>query len=141
MVLRSDASFAVKSTATLELMELESALGNRVAFERHRQEARSVEGRMPPGLLIDCRYKTGIALVRFGQVARARAALRAALALAEQHGLHEWRARIAQVLHNLDTCRDAPDLGQDQDAVDAPVVNQVAAGVHELAVADGPAWA
>ena len=82
-----------------------------------------------------------IALVRFGQVARARAALRAALALAEQHGLHEWRARIAQVLHNLDTCRDAPDLGQDQDAVDAPAVNQVAAGVHELAVADGPAWA
>ena len=46
IVVGSNASFIVVTNARLELMELESAVGNRVAFERHRTELRDAASRM-----------------------------------------------------------------------------------------------
>ena len=89
MVLASDPSLIIRSNTCIELMEMESAMGNRLAFERYRQEARVFEDRMPPSMAIDYRYRIGIGFARFGKEAKARATLREALGLAEANKLNE----------------------------------------------------
>lgn len=136
MVLTSDASFVIKTNVCLEIMEMESAVGNRIAFERHRQEARTAEDRMPPSMAIDYRYKVGIGFARFGKEGRARAVLREALALAEQHRLNEWYFRVDRVLRNLAPCLEQESKAQPAEATDmAPAVAEVSAGLRELAAA------
>ncbi|MGE0351864.1 MAG: hypothetical protein AB7I33_02090 [Gemmatimonadales bacterium] len=135
LVLSSDASVVIRTNAILELMELESAVGNRLAFERYRQEARFFEDRMPPSMAIDYRYKVGLGLVRFGKEVRARAMLREALSLSEEHRLNEWYFRVDRVLRNLGVCVEGVAETTTTDAVEAPVVAEVSAGLLELATA------
>ncbi|MEP7326326.1 MAG: hypothetical protein ABI836_10290 [Gemmatimonadota bacterium] len=136
LVLNADASFIIRTNTCLELMELESAVGNRIAFERYRQEARTSEARMPPSMAIDYRYKVGIGFARFGKDAQARAELREALGMAEEHRLNEWYFRVDRVLRNLETCQDTEDLTTSAEATDmAPAVAEVSAGLRELAAA------
>ena len=78
-------------------------MGNRVAFERRRAEAEKVASRMPPSMLTDCYYKTGVGLARFGQIARAANCSRGA-GLAETHRLNAWYFRCERVLANLTDC-------------------------------------
>lgn len=138
LVLAGDVSFIIRANTCLELMEMESAVGNRIAFERYRQEARTYEDRMPPSMAIDYRYKVGIGFARFGKDARARAMLREALALAEQNTLNEWYFRVDRVLRNLEPCSDLVDpKTATAEATDmAPAVLEVSAGLREL-VASG----
>ena len=136
MVLNSDTSFIIRTNTCVELMEMESAVGNRIAFERYRQETRTAEDRMPPSMAIDYRYKVGIGLARFGKEGRARAVLREALALAEEHRLNEWYFRVDRVLRNLVACQESPDLKTRAEASDmAPAVAEVSAGLRELVAA------
>lgn len=137
MVLTSDASFIIRTNTCLELMEMEAAVGNRIAFERYRQEARTAEDRMPPSMAIDYRYKVGIGFARFGKDGRARAVLREALALAEGHRLNEWYFRVDRVLRNLELCCEVLDIKTaTAEATDmAPAVAEVSAGLRELAEA------
>ena len=72
IVLGSKTSFAVRLNAVLELMDMESAAGNRMAFERRRNEGEAARSRMPPSMLADFLFKSGVGLARFGQIARAR---------------------------------------------------------------------
>ncbi len=81
----SSASVRVRANAHLELMDLESTLGNRVAFERCRAAAEEYRSRMSPSMSVDYYYKLGTGLSRFDQAARADDALSTALALAETH--------------------------------------------------------
>ena len=62
----------VRANAFLELMDLESSVGNRVAFERFRVAAEEHDGRMSPSMAVDYQYKVGIGLGRLGQLRRAR---------------------------------------------------------------------
>ena len=139
MVLSSDPSFIIRANTCIELMEMESALGNRLAFERYRQEARTYEDRMPPSMAVDCRYRVGIGFARFGKDARARATLREALVIAEAAKLNEWYFRIDRVLRSLELCQDHPDLKATMaEATEmAPTVAEVSAGLREMAAA-GP---
>ena len=90
IVIASQASFLVRTNAILELMELESGVDNRVAFERLRAEAESVRERMPPSMTADYLYKVGVGLARFGKVARAREVL--SEGLRQQRG--QWSQRV-----------------------------------------------
>jgi tetratricopeptide (TPR) repeat protein len=135
MVLASNPSLIIRTNTCIELMEMESATGNRLAFERYRQEARSFEDRMPPSMAIDYRYRIGIGFARFGKEAKARATLREALGLAEASKLNEWYFRIDRVLRGLELCQDHHDLkSAAADATEvAPAVAQVSAGLREIA--------
>jgi tetratricopeptide (TPR) repeat protein len=135
MVLAADTSFILRVNACLELMDLESAVGNRLAFERYRQESRVSEDRMPPSMAIDYRYKVGLGFARFGKDTKARAVLREALALAEANQLNEWYFRVDRVLRGLEICSDTVDLKLTAaEAIEmAPTVAEVSAGLLEMA--------
>jgi tetratricopeptide (TPR) repeat protein len=134
IVANSDSSYLVKLNAILELMQLESAVGNRVAFERRRHQARELAGRMTPSMAVDYRFKTAVGFARFDQVERAREVAREALALAEQHRLNEWYFRVERVLQGLESAaaRKA-DLEAPAEVDATPAVLQMTSGLREYA--------
>ncbi|MGH7701899.1 MAG: hypothetical protein ACREMO_02315 [Gemmatimonadales bacterium] len=136
IVIASQAGFDVQSNAYLELMDLESLVGNRVAFERRRQEAQKRSGQMPPSMMVDFHYKIGLGLARFGRLPRARSALAEARALAEKHRLNEWYFRLDRVLKGLTS--DAQPTDKDEvvaEAVhqDSPALAEIAEGLERYA--------
>jgi hypothetical protein len=137
IVVASQASFVVRTNAVLELMELESGVDNRVAFERLRAEAESVRERMPPSMMADYLYKVGVGLGRFGKVARAREVLSQGLRHSEANGLNAWYFRIERSLQNLASDVAAatrepklPSTGLSE----LPAVQEVALGLREYAL-------
>jgi tetratricopeptide (TPR) repeat protein len=133
MVLASEPSMIIRANTCIEMMEMESANGNRLAFERYRQEAKAFEDRMPPSMAIDYRYRVAIGFARFGQEAKSRATLREALGLAEASRLNEWYFRIDRVLRNLALCPDEMASSAADAAEVSPAVAQVSAGLKEFA--------
>ncbi len=136
IVIASQAGFDVQSNAYLELMDLESLAGNRVAFERRRQEARKRSGQMPPSMAVDFHYKIGLGLLRFSQLPRARSALAEARALAETHRLNEWYFRIDRVMEGLTS--DARPKAKEEVGAEAvprhsPALTEIAAGLERYA--------
>jgi tetratricopeptide (TPR) repeat protein len=138
IVLRSDTAVTVRLNARLELMALESAVGDPTAFERHHRVAETARDQMPPSMQVDFLFKTALGRRRFGQGAAAKAALAEAHALAVAHSLHAWSFRTEGALQDLDA---AGGLGiQEPPATprrDSPVVREVAAGLEEYAAATG----
>jgi tetratricopeptide (TPR) repeat protein len=140
IVINSNTSHLVRVNALLELMDLESSVGNRVAFERCRNAIgqTNVMGQtfdsLSPTIATDFQFKLGTGLARFGQLGRAREALQAALALAEANRLNAWYFKIEQALEQL-SLRQENELEQ-QKAVAvsaAPVIDQVMVGLREYA--------
>jgi len=131
IVAASQTAFTVRTNARLELMELESGAGNRVAFERHRAQLRGVAERMPPSMAVDFHYKTGVGLARFSQLARAREALANGMRLAEAHHLNEWYFRLERVSQHLDGC-GAPVVRAEPEAPPAAIAD-LAAGLTAYA--------
>jgi tetratricopeptide (TPR) repeat protein len=135
IVINSNTSFLVRANALLELMDLESAVGNRVAFERCRGAINAISDRLSPGMATDYQYKLGTGLARFGQVARARDALRTGLTLAETHGLNAWYFRIEQALEQLLERREDEPRHQEVTEVTRPAIDDIMAGLREYASA------
>jgi tetratricopeptide (TPR) repeat protein len=136
IVADSDASLLVRVNALLELMDLESSVGNRVAFERCRTSAQQYQERMSPSMLVDYHYKMGVGFTRFGQVVRARTSLTTSLELAERHRLNAWYFKIEQALAGLasnsvyqPSCRQFSELSE------APVIREMEMGLREYVVA------
>jgi hypothetical protein len=135
LVIHSKTSFVVRSNALLELMDLESTIGNRVSFERCRSMIESSVARMSPSMATDYQYKLGTGFMRFGQLGRARTAFLAGLELAERHQLNAWYFRHEQALKELsDTPQQrapssAPDLSE------TTVIRQMEMGLREFALA------
>lgn len=98
VVLDSRSAFLVRVNALVELMEMDSAVGNRIAFERSRHDAELYTESMPPSMAVDYRYKAGLGLLRFGQVNRGRFLWEQGRALAEEHGLNDWFIKLDQAL-------------------------------------------
>lgn len=138
IVVGSRTSFLVRTNAVLELLELESLTGNRVAFERRRADAEKVRDRMPPSMLADLHYKTGIGLARFDQITRARHILTAGMELAESHRLNAWYFRFESALANLEQSEASePAPATSLDLGDSPEVQAVSVGLREYATAAG----
>jgi tetratricopeptide (TPR) repeat protein len=134
IVADSNAKVEVRANAVLELMDLESSVGNRVAFERYRAAAEEYGSRMSPRMSVDYFYKVAVGLGRFGQVARARSSFNSALELAERHGLNAWYFKIEQALEGLAKRNSEESHAPQVSAfVEAPVVRQVEVGLREYA--------
>jgi tetratricopeptide (TPR) repeat protein len=138
IVADSDASVLVRANALLELMDLESSVGNRVAFERCRAGAQVYQERMSPSMLVDYQYKVGVGFARFGQVARALASLTTSLELAERHRLNAWYFKIEQALAGLaNDSAQQPTCRQSSEFSEAPAIREMEMGLREYAVASG----
>jgi hypothetical protein len=136
IVLRSDTNAIVRLNALLELMALESAVGDPTAFEQHHRVAEAARDQMPPSMQVDFWFKTASGRRRFGQPAAAKAALAEAQAIALAHGLHAWSFRTERALRDLDAAGD-PGLPEPPATArsDSPVVREVTAGLEEYAAA------
>jgi tetratricopeptide (TPR) repeat protein len=134
IVINSGTKLLVRVNAMLELMDLESTVGNRVSFERCRAAAEKHSARMPPSMRVDYHYKIGMGLARFGQLSRARASLSEALAAAEQHRLNAWYFKVEQALTDLAERRNE-EQNQKSELSAAPVVREMEVGLREYASA------
>ena len=135
IVLRSKSSFAVRLNAVLELMEIESAMGNRMAFERRRSEGEAARMRMPPSMLADFYYKSGVGLARFGQFARARDLLLAGQEHSENYRLNAWYFRFEHTIANLSGCEiREPDPTLVEAEEQPPAIREVEIGLRDLAL-------
>lgn len=137
IVASSNTSFMVRTNAVLELMDLESATGNRMAFERRRAEAEACRERMPPSMVADLQFKAGVGMARFGRYKRAREFLTAGLSFAEEHRLNVWYFKLERELKALEGLEAAearqPELANPA-TVESPVVEEVAVGLREYAL-------
>jgi tetratricopeptide (TPR) repeat protein len=136
IVVDSTASVLVRANALLELMELESSAGNRVAFERCRAAAEQYKERMSPSMLVDYHYKMGVGLGRFGQATRARTTLTIARDLAEQHKLNAWYFKVEQALGHVADDVGTPMPSREVLALsEAPAVREMELGLQKFAAA------
>jgi hypothetical protein len=139
IVAASETSLLVRTNAILELMELESKIGNRLAFERRRGEAEAVRERMPPSMAADYQFKAGLGLARFGSRKRAEEFLQTGLRLAEEHRLNAWYFRFERELAALqageqDTAHESiPTTPASYPS--SPAMEEVAVGLREYALA------
>jgi tetratricopeptide (TPR) repeat protein len=135
IVTASNTSLLVRVNALLELMDLESGLGNRVAFERCRSGIDTVRESMSPSMATDYEFKLGMGLARFGQLGRASDALRRGLALAETHGLNAWYFKIEQALGKLaEISREESPVRGPSELSDALVVREMEMSLREYAL-------
>jgi hypothetical protein len=136
IVSSSNTSFIVRTNALLELMDLESAAGNRMAFQRRRTEVEEGRDRMPPSMVADYYFKAGTGLARFGQTARARELLTTGMGVAEEHNLNTWFFRFERVLAGLES-GTTPEPHRAQPTTWSPAVEQVTIGLREYASLTG----
>ena len=135
IVAASNTSFLVRTNAVLELMEVESALGNRVAFERRRAEAEASRERMPPSMAADFHFKAGVGMSRFGRQKRAKEFLGAGLQLAEEHRLNVWYFKFENELKTLEAVEAVEDREPELTTPTwSPAVEEVAVGLREYAL-------
>jgi len=136
IVAESNARVLVRANAVLELMDLESSVRNRVAFERYRGAAEGYRSCMSPTMLVDYSYKLGVGFARFGQNKRAQASLTEAMVLAEQHRLNAWYFKAEQALASLAEHAQTPaDATEASTLSEAPAVRQIEIGLREYAAA------
>jgi tetratricopeptide (TPR) repeat protein len=137
IVAESNTSLQVRTNALLELMDLESKVGNRLAFERRRAEADALRERMPPSMTADFHYKAGTGLARFGRRKRAQEILQAGLRLSEEHRLNAWYFKFEREIAALDASdQNAKETIPTTPApvVGSPAVEEVAMGLREYAL-------
>jgi tetratricopeptide (TPR) repeat protein len=134
IVINSDTSFGVRSNALLELMDLESSAGNRMAFERCRSAIERSRQSLSPSATTDYHYKMGTGLARFGQHGRASEAFKAGLALADTHKLNAWYFKIEQALQALAE-QTVQISGEEQvsEFSEAPELREMEIGLREYA--------
>ena len=132
----SHGGILVQANSLLELMDLESACGNRVAFERCRVALEAHLSRLSPSMSVDYLYKLGVGLNRFEQSVRARDALTAGLALAETHGLNASYFKIERALGEL-TVPEPVDR-RTSSLSEAPAVRLLEAELREYAASAAP---
>jgi len=91
-------------------------------------------GRLSPSAATDYQYKLGTGFTRFGQLARARAALVAGLELAERHQLNAWYFRIEHALSGLTERPQQPVPALASELSEAPVIREMELGLREYAL-------
>jgi tetratricopeptide (TPR) repeat protein len=122
--------------ALVELMNCASFRRDRLAFERRRQECDARLAEMPPNILADYCLKAGIGAARFDNHGKARSLMKEGMAIAAQHGLHEFEFRIERILEGLEgfastSClEEAPEAAMEH----SEAVREVSASLAALAV-------
>jgi tetratricopeptide (TPR) repeat protein len=136
IVIGSDTSFLVRTNAMLELMDLETMVGNQVAFQRHRAQAEEVRDRMTPSMTCDFLFKAGTGLARFGRKTRARELYEEGRQLAERHRLNAWYFRFESALGELESspAREPEPASRSAAVEDLSAIEEVAVGLREYAL-------
>ena len=136
IVLGSNTSFLVRTNALLELMALESLVGNQVAFQRRRAQAEEARDRMTPSMTCDFLFKAGSGQTAFGRGGRARELLSEGRDLAERHQLNAWYFRFERALAELETSvvREPEPASRKAGLGDLPAIQEVAVGLREYAL-------
>ena len=136
IVLASNTSFLVRTNALLELMDVESLVGNQVAFQRRRVQAEEARDQMTPSMACDFLFKAGTGLGRFGRPARARELLQQGRLRAEAHQLNAWYFRFEQALTDLESnvARETEPATRSADFSESPAIQEVAVGLREYAL-------
>jgi len=91
----------IRLRTVVELVDLAALMGDRISFERWRNEIAGQYERLPPDERVDFQLKVGSGFACFGRMAEAEAHLRRAIALAEEHALPEWLFRAEAVLKDV----------------------------------------
>lgn len=107
-VARRERSGENRANCLIELMQCASFRGDRLRFERLREECLTNLDTMPPNIRADYYLKVGVGLARFGNFVRAATNARQALEIASAHGLHELVFRLERIINGLQVC-DAPE--------------------------------
>lgn len=141
IVVDSNTSFLVRSNAVLELMDLESLVGNRMAFERRRAQAEDARDRMTPSMGADFHFKAGSGMARFGRFKRAKEFFGAGLRLAEEHKLNLWYFKFEKELKALEAAEASetlkarePEPAAPATYSESPALEEVAVGLREYAL-------
>ncbi|HYC31294.1 MAG TPA: hypothetical protein VEB59_03345 [Gemmatimonadales bacterium] len=136
IVIASNTSFLVRTNAMLELMDLETLVGNQVAFQRYRAQAEELRDRMTPSMTCDFLFKAGSGLARFGRKSRSRELLAEGQQLAERHRLNAWYFRFEQALAELDAgaAREPEPAIRTAAVDDLSAIQEVAVGLREYAL-------
>lgn len=136
LVIASKTSFLVRTNALLELMDLETLVGNQVAFQRHRAQAEEVRDRMTPSMTCDFLFKAGSGLTRFARVGRARELFVEGQQLADRHRLNAWYFRFERALTELDSsaAREPEPATGASGLTELPEIREVAVGLREYAL-------
>lgn len=103
-VVGGGATRELRENACIELMDCASSRGDRVGFERWRERCERALDAMPPNLVADFHVRAGVGRARFGQIRRADALLRQAVAVGERAGLHELAFRAERIRAGLRDC-------------------------------------
>jgi tetratricopeptide (TPR) repeat protein len=134
IVIDSKAKLLVRINALLELMDLESSVGNRVAFERCRNSVEAHRDRMSPSMSCDYSYKLGTGLARFGQSGRARNAFAEGSNLAEKHQLNAWYFKLEKAISELAGTPVEPSPSYEvSELSEAPIIQEMMVGLREYA--------
>lgn len=89
----------VRQSCHINLAEIASLMGDLAAFSRW--EAIVARSSFPPHLAVGAQETLGDSWARFGELDRARRCLKAAHAIAREHGLNRWLFRIESRLREL----------------------------------------
>jgi tetratricopeptide (TPR) repeat protein len=134
IVINSESKLLVRVNAMVELMDLESTVGNRLGFQRCRARVEEHRPRMSPSMTVDFHYKLGRGLARFGQQGLARTSLAEALAAAERHRLNAWYFKVEQALTSLSEQQEELLVREPSYISEAPVVREMELGLREYAL-------
>jgi tetratricopeptide (TPR) repeat protein len=130
-VVRRDGTHDVVTNALIELMNCASYRRDQLAFERWRAQGEQRCDSMPPNILADFYFKSGIGRARFRQYDRAERQLTAAIGIAEAAGLYEFAFRVERIRSGLRGCPQGCEVPPEAAAETAPP----AEAVHEVSAA------
>jgi tetratricopeptide (TPR) repeat protein len=134
-VLRLGGTQEAVDNACIELMHCASYRRDRLGFERWRERCGKRQDHMPPNILADLYFKSGIGRARFGQFDRAEQLMKTALNIAEKTGLHELTFRIDRILNGLRNCPPAcggPGVNSAEPELLSDGVREVSAALAHL---------
>ena len=134
-VVRKGGSQDNVSNALIELMHCASYRRDRVAFARWRGRCEERKGDMPPNILADYHFKSGIGEARFGLVRRSHVSLARALKIAEDAGLHEFVFKIERIRSGLHDCEEglaATHYADVEPVTQSDAVREVSASLAHL---------
>jgi tetratricopeptide (TPR) repeat protein len=134
VVKRGGGSSETLLNAMVEMLNCSSARRDHVGFKRWRQECEARIDLMPPNVLADYYYSTGVGMARFGNLRTALAHLDKAVGIAADNGIHELEFRMERVRDGLREC-ETEILACDplaEPSVDTEEVREVSASLAAL---------
>lgn len=134
VVLKSGATEELRAGAMIALLELSALTGDRLGFSRWRREVAAIADHLPAERQADFHLQLGLGHAAFGQLAKAEAALREALAVSERLRLNEYtfNAEAALTALTQEPAPRGPEVPEPHGAEDPNEFVEIAEKLHAL---------